>query len=296
MASKVTLSTLRQTMRTVPQPVVVVTCELNGTKRGITCSSFTSISDKPPIITFATNRPSSMEGILANSKRHAVHLLSADQMGQSVWFSSPKTQQDFTRYPYFQLDNLPVLQGCLSTLVCTINQTIDVGDHRVWYSNVVDIIPDGVRKLPNSPYSKARPLIYYESSYRSIGDEVFIEQFENTSLKFTEWTHRAHLRMAFIYLRDPSIPNPIELIKYPIVTREGIKRYNMANAAKLTHGYHETITMFFCKMVQYSVNNAGESCTDFLDFLERYPWLDNFELIYNYYSRDLLYSEQAKLK
>ena len=141
--SKSIATSLRQTMRAVPQAVIVVTCESNGIKRGMTCSSFTSVSLDPPIVTFSIKKPSLTESILSQSTQHAIHLLSADQMGQSIWFSSPKTQHDFSKYPYFELDQLPLLQGCLSTLICTKHQTIDVGDHQVWYSKVIEVIPDG---------------------------------------------------------------------------------------------------------------------------------------------------------
>ena len=68
----------------------------------------------------------------------------------------------------------------------------------------------------------------------------------------------------------------------------------MANSSKLVHGYNETITVFFCKMVELAIKEAGQDCTDFLDFLERFPALDKFSTINEYYSPELLYSEKAQ--
>merc|ERR1712038_902868 len=57
-------------MSSVPQPMVVVTsaCKCNDSqsliKRGITCSSFTSVSLDPPIVSFAVNQKSRMHHLL----------------------------------------------------------------------------------------------------------------------------------------------------------------------------------------------------------------------------------------
>ena len=51
---------------------------------------------------------------------------------------------------------------------------------------------------PDEPDPK--PLLYYKSSYRSIGDQLFMEAFESGELE--PWTHTEHLRMAWTYLRE----------------------------------------------------------------------------------------------
>lgn len=35
-----------------------------------------------------------------------------------------------------------------------------------------------------------------------MGDQVFLQAFENATLPFTDWTHEAHLRMAWNYIKD----------------------------------------------------------------------------------------------
>ena len=39
-------------------------------------------------------------------------------------------------------------------------------------------------------------------SFRAIGDEAFMKAFEDTTLPFEDWTHEAHIRMAFHYLQE----------------------------------------------------------------------------------------------
>lgn len=39
-------------------------------------------------------------------------------------------------------------------------------------------------------------------SFRSVGDEIFIQAFEDATLPFEDWTHEAHLRMAWNYITE----------------------------------------------------------------------------------------------
>lgn len=188
---------LRETMRRVPQPVVVVTCNAEGNMRGLTCSSFNSISLDPPIVSFAVKPPSATLDLLTRSPRFAIHILASNQIAHSQAFASPITQSNFDAFPHFLDDGespLPILRGCLSVLVCDLELKTDIGDHQVWYGRVQKVIQDGIEKSAQGDYKKLLPLVYYESSYRSIGDELFIEAFENSTLSFADWTHRAHLR------------------------------------------------------------------------------------------------------
>jgi flavin reductase (DIM6/NTAB) family NADH-FMN oxidoreductase RutF len=134
---------LRLTMRSVPQAVVVVTCADGNSHRGMTCSSFNSISLNPPLVSFAVKLPSSTRELLTKSRKYAVHLLSSEQMAQSICFSSPKTQQDIQKYPHYFVDKLPILRGCLNVLLCELDSRHMFGDHEIWYSRVLDVLHDG---------------------------------------------------------------------------------------------------------------------------------------------------------
>ena len=297
-----TLQVFRNIMRKVPAAVVVVTAANGQEARGMTCSSFTSISLSPPIISFAIRTPSAMGNLLNFSQRFAVHILSDQQISQSIAFSSPKTQMDIEKFPHFNHaigeKTIPVLQNCLSVLICKSEISLVVGDHQVYYGEVEQVIQDDIAKQPDGHYAALKPLLYYQQQYRSIGDEAFIKSFEERSLAFSEWTHRAHLRMAWIYLSAKG-DNSIEKIKH------GIKTYNEANKHLIKYGYNETITMFFCHLVELALAHSECSAaagnpeagtapdTDFLHFLVKYPMLDRFDTIFQFYSKDRLYGEEA---
>ncbi|KAL2916862.1 hypothetical protein HK105_203641 [Polyrhizophydium stewartii] len=283
---------LRSVMRKVPQPVVVVTVATPDEARGMTCSSFTSVSLSPPIVSFAVRYPSSTSQLLSSSSLFAVHLLARQQVAHSVAFSSPKTQADFTRFSH-HLDEsgtgLPILHGSLGVLICRPESRVQAGDHEVWYGRVERMV-HGLGSTRGDP--KMEPLLYYESSYRSIGDEVFLDAFERGTLSFSEWTHRAHVRMAWLYITeakgdlDEAVPR----------VKEGISRYNEANKERVKTGYNETITMFFLRLTSMAIeaDGAAAASSDFLDFLARHPMLDDFRFIFQFYSRERLYSAEAR--
>ena len=66
-------------------------------------------------------------------------------------------------------------------------------------------------------------------------DEELFKQFENLSLPFAQWTHRAHVKVAYLYLSAHPFDQALVLM------RKGIKAYNAANKVpeSSTSGYNE---------------------------------------------------------
>jgi hypothetical protein len=120
-------------------------------------------------------------------------------------------------------------------------------------------------------------------------DDEFLESFENTSLPFVEWTHRSHVRIAFIYLRCQPFAEALDRI------RTGIQRYNAAHGVPNTptRGYHETVTVAFTTLVASARQRAAESI-DSQSFLESNLFLLDKRVLKRYYSDALLGSATAK--
>ena len=58
--------------------------------------------------------------------------------------------------------------------------------------------------------------LYTFRSFRSVGDEIFIQSFEEATLPFENWTHEAHLRMAWTYIREHGREKSEPYIKYDL--------------------------------------------------------------------------------
>jgi hypothetical protein len=87
-------------------------------------------------------------------------------------------------------------------------------------------------------------------------DDEFLAAFEGCTLPRADWTHAAHVWMAWLYLTR--LPYEIALDHI----RNGIRRYN---AAVGSDGYHETLTVAFA-IVIHSRLDAGRANDGFAAF------------------------------
>lgn len=87
----------------------------------------------------------------------------------------------------------------------------------------------------------------------AVDDREFLWQFEARTLPFAEWTHRAHVKVAFLYLRDYSFDEALARV------RAGIKAYNAANRVPEgpASGYNETATVAFVTLVAVTMRAYG---------------------------------------
>lgn len=133
-------------------------------------------------------------------------------------------------------------------------------------------------------------------NYKTEADiKSLIAEFENCTLPRSEWNHQAHLTIALWYLNRYDEQEAINRV------REGIQRYNEAMGIKTTKdsGYHETLTLFWIRMVsQYLwVIPEKASITKIATAAKLNAISNTYKdkyLPFQYYSRDLLMSWEAR--
>ena len=117
-------------------------------------------------------------------------------------------------------------------------------------------------------------------------DEEFLEAFEDCTLCKEEWTHFAHVRMAWIYLNGLPVCDAITKIS------SGIIKYNLSQGN--TVGYHDTVTIAFARLIATRVR-VGR---DWESFVQRNE--DLFDkskpVLLKFYSKKLLSSSEARAK
>ena len=121
--------------------------------------------------------------------------------------------------------------------------------------------------------------------------ETLVRRFESCALAREEWTHAAHLTVALWYLLYHTWPDAVSL------TRDGIKRFNHAHGILTTPtgGYHETLTLFWLKLVRRYLHDASHSDTSLValanNLILHYAHKD---LPLRYYTRTRLFSPEAR--
>ena len=122
--------------------------------------------------------------------------------------------------------------------------------------------------------------------------ESLVRLFHARTLPKPAWTHAAHLRVGLWHVRRFGADLAVDLL------RERIRRYNEAvgTANTDTSGYHETLTVFYVKVIDAFVAADAARQDEPADTLEPrlFEAVGDRELPLRYYSRECLFSTGAR--
>jgi hypothetical protein len=117
-------------------------------------------------------------------------------------------------------------------------------------------------------------------------DAQFLNDFQTGVLPFEQWTHAAHIRMAYLVCKSSeTFQEALSKI------RQGIQNFNGLHASKLKIGFHETMTQLWATLVW---NATQKSESDSNTFINQNPYLMDSSLWKQYYSPGLMFSPEAK--
>lgn len=151
--------TLRDVMRTFPQGVVVVTAEGKDGLRGITVSSFMSVSLTPPLVVICIMRESQAHAVI-DEGRFVVNVLSDRQGKLSDHFATPNLSSE-DQFKEVARRGL-YLDGCLAALSCRVVDRIQHGTHTLFVGEVEK----------SHLGDEGRPLVFCGRQYWGLGDNV----------------------------------------------------------------------------------------------------------------------------
>ena len=117
-------------------------------------------------------------------------------------------------------------------------------------------------------------------------DLEFRNQMELCTFSPQDFNHRAHLRLAYVYLTESS---PDESVKK---MRDTLHRFLTHNGVDPSH-YHETITRAWILAVHHFMNKSGrsESADNLID---TNPEMLDKNIMLTHYSAELLFSDEAR--
>jgi 3-hydroxy-9,10-secoandrosta-1,3,5(10)-triene-9,17-dione monooxygenase reductase component len=155
--------TFRRVMGHFVTGVTVVT-SFDGTRPyGITVNALSSVSLDPPLVMIALDRRRFLTPIVRAARRYAVSVLSEEQQALSDCFAgAPVTpgREDFCGAAWHPgPTGLPLLDGAIATLECTVVETFSAGDHDLFIGRV-----DALANELEHPM----PLLYYRRRYLRI--------------------------------------------------------------------------------------------------------------------------------
>jgi len=148
---------LKQAMRVYPQGVTVVTTQADDGPKGITVSSFTSVSLNPPLVLVSIAKGSQLHDPYREAKAFAVNFLADDQKSVSDRFAGRTVAKDRFQGLKFRRGEFgsPIIDGVRAVIECKTWKVYEGGDHSLIIGEVV-----GAQAL-----SDKKPLVYYSQQY-----------------------------------------------------------------------------------------------------------------------------------
>lgn len=140
---------------------VITTLEADGTPRGMTANSFTSVSLDPPLLLVCVAKSASSYAVFKAADCFAVNILHEGQVDVSAIFAS-KAQDKFQSVNHDRAHTgAPVLTDSLTWFDCGLHSAVDAGDHAILIGQV--------RAFGTSPTA---PLGFCRGRYASVKDPL----------------------------------------------------------------------------------------------------------------------------
>lgn len=155
----------RHTMRLWATGVTIVTAEHAGLKRGMTVSSFTSVTLDPPLILVCLQKATETADLIYASKNFAVSMLGEHHQEISNLFAGfvplAEGQDRFEGIKlHYAETGSPILSDAMGWLDCKLHAVHDGSTHHIFIGEVL--------AASGEAEHHAMPLIYYNREYRRI--------------------------------------------------------------------------------------------------------------------------------
>ena len=153
----------REVMGHFATGISVVTTYDGDRPAGITVNAFSSVSLQPPLVMIALDRRRFITPMVRDRGRYAVNVLGADQQALSDCFAhapvSPGREAFCGAAWHVGPTGLPLVDGSIATLECSIVETFDAGDHELFIGRV-----DSLERHREG----VAPLLYFRRRYLRI--------------------------------------------------------------------------------------------------------------------------------
>lgn len=156
---------LRDVMRRVPQPVVVVTVRAGAQVRGMTACSFTSVAFAPPLVSIDVKTGARTHRLISEAGAFTVNILASDQGPLAERFARPDLEgpEQFAEVGHVVVGGAaPRIEGAVGYLACRVMTGYPGGDHTIFVGEV-----ESAEVGRDAP-----PLIFVARDYHTTGGRV----------------------------------------------------------------------------------------------------------------------------
>jgi flavin reductase (DIM6/NTAB) family NADH-FMN oxidoreductase RutF len=152
---------LRSVFRRHAAGVAVITARGAAGPVGFTATSLTSVSARPPLVSFGIGTGSSSWPAVSEADHVGVHLLGEHQQDLAATFARSGADRFAAPTAWREgPEGVPVLDGVLAWLVCRVVGRVPAGDHRIVLAET----------LLGDPTGAGSPLLYHQGRYNGLRD------------------------------------------------------------------------------------------------------------------------------
>jgi len=137
--------------------VTIVTTEHDGKPFGMTVAAFSSLSLHPPLVLICIEKGIKTHEAIAAAGKFGVSILSDAQTDVSNRFASRGDDKFAGIASHRGESGVPLIDGAITTLECTLREQLPGGDHTIFVGEVVAI-----------GTAEGTPLLYFRSGYREM--------------------------------------------------------------------------------------------------------------------------------
>ncbi|SDW49348.1 NADH-FMN oxidoreductase RutF, flavin reductase (DIM6/NTAB) family [Amycolatopsis xylanica] len=148
---------VRKTLGRFASGVTVVTTArgTTGEVHGMTANAFTSVSLDPPLVLISVSTSAKMDRRIEETGRYGISVLSGEQKPLSLHFAGAAHEPDLVDFVW--RDDLPLLDGALAHLTCSVRASYPAGDHTLHIGEI-----DGLW------HRDGDPLVFFSGELRSL--------------------------------------------------------------------------------------------------------------------------------
>jgi flavin reductase (DIM6/NTAB) family NADH-FMN oxidoreductase RutF len=140
--------------------VTVVTAQsADQGAKGMTATSFSSVSMEPPLVLVCLNQSTDTGALVLEQQSFAVNVLSTEQQSVSNEFAGGSSQEQRFANVAWETGEFgaPLLIEALVSLECKLVQHVQAGSHWIVVGEVQNVV-----------CRKGEPLLYYNGAYRQL--------------------------------------------------------------------------------------------------------------------------------
>ena len=163
-----------------PVPVVLVSCQAQDTANIITIAWCGVVCSKPHLLSISIRPSRYSHKIISQAGDFVINIPSQDLLKETDLCGnvSGRDKDKFELCKFTKTSpsvvHSPIIKECPVNIECKLVKTLNMGAHDMFIGMVVKVRADEsvLDKEGNMDYSKARPIVYNQGEYWSVGKKI----------------------------------------------------------------------------------------------------------------------------